>query len=141
MIEITPTLSIPDDELTFETGPSSGPGGQNVNKVETRVTLLFDLAASPSLDDEQRALITEALATRINRHGVLRVSSQRHRSQAANREEVVERFADLLRQALTRDPERRPTRKPRAVARRRLKAKRQRSQTKKLRSRTDRWEE
>ncbi|MCB1056995.1 MAG: aminoacyl-tRNA hydrolase, partial [Acidobacteria bacterium] len=85
--------------------------------------------------------IEDALATRINRHGVLRVSSQRHRSQIANREATVERFAELLREALTLDPERKKTKKPRAAKRKRLEAKRQRSETKRLRSKPTRWED
>lgn len=125
--------AIPEKELTFTTGPSSGPGGQNVNKRDTRVTLSFDVAGSPSLTDEQRQHIAEALSTRINKAGVLRVSSQRHRSQAANRKAAVERFADLLADALSEDPERRPTRVPKAARRRRLEAKRRRSRVKRRR--------
>lgn len=129
-IDIGSGLAIPEAELRFTTARSSGPGGQNVNKLETKVTLVFDVAGSPSLSDEQRQRIADLLGSRLSRRGVLRVTSQRHRSQAANRKAAVERFAELLAAALSEDPERRPTRVPRAVRRRRLEAKRRRSRVK-----------
>ena len=129
-VAIDETLEIPEAELRFTTGPSSGPGGQNVNKVESRVTLRFHVDGSPSLNDAQRQRIAERLGSRLSRRGVLRVTSQRHRSQAANRKATVERFAELLADALSEDPERRPTRVPKAARRRRLEAKRQRSRVK-----------
>jgi len=85
MVVVSDTLEIPDSELSFVTSRSSGPGGQNVNKVDTRVTLLFDVAQSPSLSEAQRALLLERLPGRINKEGVMRVVSQRHRTQSANR--------------------------------------------------------
>jgi len=132
-IEIGEGLEIPEAELSFATGPSSGPGGQNVNKVETKVTLAFDLAASPSLSDQQRQRIADRLGSRLTKAGVLRVTSQRHRTQAANRKAAVERFAELLAGALAEDPERRPTRPPAAARRRRLEAKRRRGRRKRER--------
>ena len=135
MIRINHRLSIPEEELTFITSRNSGPGGQNVNKVETRVTLRFDLDASQALDEEAKERLRERLATRINKAGVLSVRAGKHRTQGANRELVRERFADLLREALTEDAERRPTRVPRGVVRRRLQKKRQRSQRKQERRR------
>jgi ribosome-associated protein len=132
-VEIGEGLEIPEAELSFTTGPSSGPGGQNVNKVETRVTLAFDVAGSRSLSEEQRQRIAERLSTRLTKAGVLRVTSQRHRSQAANRKAAVERFAELLTDALAEDPERRPTRVPPATRRRRLEGKRRRARVKRER--------
>jgi ribosome-associated protein len=132
-VEIEDGPAIPEEELTFTTGPSSGPGGQHVNRAHTRVTLSFDVAGSPSLSDDQRQRIAERLGSRLTRRAVLRVTSQRHRSQAANRKAAVERFAELLADALSEDPERRPTRVPRAVRRRRLEGKRQRSRVKRER--------
>jgi ribosome-associated protein len=99
MVYVTAGLEIPEAELEFATSRSSGPGGQNVNKVSTRVTLLWNVDASPSISDKQRALVRERLAGRISREGVLRVSSQRHRTQLGNREAAVARFAELLADA------------------------------------------
>lgn len=133
MVEINPELAVPDSELEIRTSRSGGPGGQNVNKLETRVTVRFDVLGSPSLSEEQRELIRDRLGTRISRAGVLQVSSQRHRTQAANREAAVARLAELLAAALTPEAERRPTRVPKAAKRRRLEDKRRRSQLKRER--------
>lgn len=135
MIQITEDIAISDSELGFTASRSSGPGGQNVNKVATRVTLSFDLEGSPHFSDEQKELIRERLATRINKDGILSVSSQRERSQSRNREAARERLGELLRQALEVDPERRATRIPRGVDRRRLEEKRKRARLKQQRSR------
>jgi ribosome-associated protein len=130
MVEINPSLSLPDGELELRTSRSAGPGGQNVNKLETRVTVRFDVAGSPSLSDDQRRRIQERLGTRISKAGVLQVSSQRHRTQAANREAAVARLAGLLAAALEPEAERKPTRMPKAAKRRRLEEKRRRGRLK-----------
>ena len=134
MVRLTDKIEIPDAELAFTTSRSSGPGGQNVNKVDTRVTLLFDLAASPSLSPEQKELVRARLAGRINKVGVLRVVSQRHRTQSANRDAVVARFAELLRDALVEERERRPPSPPAALNERRLEEKRHRKRVKRERT-------
>lgn len=135
MIEVTPELSIPESELRFTTSRSSGPGGQNVNKVETRVTLLFDVTGSPSLNEAQRQRLREVLRSRITRAGVLRVVAQVHRTQAANQRTAVERFVELVRDALAEIPPRVPTSLPRAARRRRLEAKRRQGRLKQQRGR------
>ena len=134
MIPIADDLSIPDEEVSFVTSRSGGPGGQNVNKLETRVTLRFDLVGSPSLSEEQKARLRERLATRITKDGVLHVTSQRHRTQAANREAAVERFAELVRDNLREEPPRKRTRPSRAARARRLEEKRRRSHRKRERT-------
>lgn len=133
-IEIEDGLAIPDEEVAFVTSRSGGPGGQNVNKLETRVTLRFDLVGSVSLSEEQKARLRERLATRITRAGVLHVTAQKHRTQAANREAAVARFAELLREGLHEEAPRRKTKIPRAVHRRRVDEKKRRGQRKQERT-------
>ena len=135
MPKINDRLEIPDDELSYATGPSSGPGGQNVNKVETRVTLLFDIDASRSLSQAQKERLRRRLATRVNKQGVLRVASQRHRTQAANRRAATERFVELVDAALRRRRRRRPTRPTVASRAKRLEHKRRRGRLKARRRR------
>jgi ribosome-associated protein len=134
MLAITDQLAIPDDELTFITSRSSGPGGQHVNKVSSRVTLKFNVRASPRLSAEQKQQILTRLATRIDKEGVLRVVSQKSRSQAMNRQAATERFVALLREALTPPQRREKTTVPLAVKRRRLEEKKRRSLLKQRRT-------
>jgi len=135
ILQVTPRLVIPRAELRFRTSRSGGPGGQHVNKVETRVELLFDLANSPSLTDEQRQRLLEALSPWLDTNGVLHIISERSRSQYMNREDTVERFVALLRDALRPRKTRKPTRIPRSVREERLKEKKQRGEKKTLRGR------
>jgi ribosome-associated protein len=132
---VSPELSLASTEIRFTTSRSSGPGGQNVNKVESRVTLLFDLEASSSLTDGQKDRLRERLATRVTRAGILRVVSQKHRTQAANRRAAEERFVELVRAALAQRQPRRATRKPQRAERERLERKRQHAQLKEARRR------
>ena len=134
MLRINDDLWIDEDDLRFEFARSSGPGGQNVNKVETKVRLLFDLQGSRSLSSKQRMRIEERLATRVTKAGVLHVSSQRHRSREANRRATIERFVELLADALEEEEPRLPTKVPKTQRRRRLESKRRRSQKKALRA-------
>jgi ribosome-associated protein len=136
-LEILEGLTIPLSELTFETARSSGPGGQHVNKTETKVTLIFDVEASTALSADQKAVVHDRLGSRISNEGFLRVSSQTSRSQLANRKDTIERFTTLLRDALTPKPERKPTRTPPKAKRARLDAKRQQAEKKRLRKDLD----
>lgn len=124
---------IPERELTFETSRSSGPGGQNVNKVETRVVACFDVEGSESLTDEQRDRLRETLSSQLTRAGVLRVGSSRHRSQLANRREAVARLMETVRRGLEPPRRRKPTRPGRRAREKRLEEKRRRGRLKELR--------
>src|SRR4029453_7958353 len=92
---------IPENEVRMTASRSGGPGGQNVNKVSSKVTLAFDVRNSTALSDEQKQKIAGRLATRINKDGILQIASQKTRSQELNRADVLARFSDLLRTALT----------------------------------------
>ncbi len=134
-IFINQTCIISSTDISFSFSRSSGPGGQNVNKVNSRVTLTFNVAGSPALSASQCQLVMSRLVNRINRRGILQLSSDIARTQAGNREEVINRFVKLMRQALYVQPVRRKTRVSRRAKERRLEMKKNRSQIKKLRSR------
>ncbi|MBI1742010.1 aminoacyl-tRNA hydrolase [Candidatus Acetothermia bacterium] len=129
-IYINETLSIPISELEFQFSRSSGPGGQNVNRTSTQVELYFDIVHSPSLSNEQKQRVLEVLRSHIDKDGVLHLTSQETRSQVRNRELVIERFAELLRQALRPRIKRKPTKPTKAANEERLKEKKQRKQSK-----------
>ena len=118
------------DELSFRCARSGGPGGQNINKVSTRVTLLFDVETSPSLTAAQKARIRARLASRINRRGVLRVVSSKHRTQAANRRAATQRFVELLSDALRVEKPRKRTSLPASAKRERREEKNRRAHVK-----------
>jgi ribosome-associated protein len=135
VIHIKDSLRIPENELSFTASRSGGPGGQNVNKVSSRVTLSFDVAGSTVLSDDQKRRVMHKLATRISKDGVLRVVSQRTRSQDMNRTDAIDRFSELLRTALTPKPARVKTRIPAGANEHRLERKKKRTLTKQARSR------
>jgi ribosome-associated protein len=137
MLDITDAVRIPESELAVRVSTSSGPGGQNVNRVRTRVTLRFNVLRSGALDEEARQRLLRNLGPRLDSSGNLRVRSQRHRTQARNREEARERLRNILADALRERPARRPTSRPRGADERRLREKRHRAQLREQRSRPD----
>jgi len=138
-IQVTSSLQIPASEVHFEYSRASGPGGQHVNKVETRVTLCFDIEASGVLSAEQRDQLRSRLASRMSKEGVLRVSCEEARSQIVNRELVQERFATLLSETLAVKKKRIPTKATKGSQRRRVEGKRRRGEIK--RGREKGWDE
>ena len=133
VLQINDSLWIPRAELTYRATRSGGPGGQHVNTTSSRVELAWDVGASPSLTDEQRARIQEKLANRINGEGVLLMSASDERSQHQNRELVTQRFAELVAQALVIPKKRIRTKPSRASKEARLDEKKKRSAVKKMR--------
>jgi ribosome-associated protein len=129
-------ILVPAQSLRAATSRSGGPGGQNVNKVESRVTIEVDVDALP-ISDEQKAMVRARLAGRINKEGVLRVTSQAERSQLANRDRALARMEELLRDSLEEQRPRKKTRASKASKERRIREKKQRAETKKLRGRIE----
>ncbi|NUS60708.1 MAG: aminoacyl-tRNA hydrolase [Lysobacter sp.] len=139
MLEIAPNLSIPDDELVERFVRSSGPGGQNVNKVATAVELRFDIANSPSLPDPLRARLLAKRDRRLTDEGVLVLSAQRFRTQDRNREDARERLAAFIAAGLHVPKKRIATKPSKGAKQRRLDEKRGRSTIKRERTRRD-WD-
>lgn len=137
-LAITRSLSIPLSELHFRFSRSGGPGGQNVNKVNSKVTLWFNISASPSLTPEQKHLLITRLSARLTREGDLQLSSSEQRSQQANRQAVLVRLQGLLRQALVVRKVRRPTKPSRGAKERRLHSKKRRGNVKQQRQKVSR---
>ncbi len=134
MLEIIPNCRIPLSELKFQFARSGGKGGQNVNKVETKVELLFDVAGSPSLSDSQRHRLLETLGSRLDTSGVLRIVAQESRSQWKNRESAVHKFVAVIKKALTPRKKRVATKVSHAAKEKRLDQKKRRGAIKKIRS-------
>lgn len=139
-LEVIPQLVIPLSEIQFQFSRSGGPGGQNVNRRETRVELLFDLGNTPSLTDEQKQRLLMRLAGRVDRDGILHVVSSVERSQLLNRQRTLDLFVRLLRRGLQVRRPRVPTRPSKQSARKRLEQKRRRSEAKKQRQNVDKGE-
>jgi len=135
MATIELPFAIPERELVFSFARSSGPGGQNVNKTETKATLRWDVLASPSLPADVRARFARAFAKRITTGGELVLSSQRHRDRLRNIDDCLEKLAEMLRAVATPRRKRRPTRPGRAAVERRITEKKRRSGAKRERRR------
>ena len=128
-----PNIHQLQSEITYKTSRSGGKGGQNVNKVSSKVELNFDVTNSKLLTDEQKDLVSLKLENRINSEGVLQIVSQSERSQLKNKKVVLMRFYELMEIAFQVRKKRKPTKVPRSVIEKRLKAKKRKSDIKKLR--------
>lgn len=124
-------------ELSFKAVRSSGPGGQNVNKVSSKVVLTFNLNASQALSDEEKVLITTKLATKLTAENILILNCDEDRSQLKNKSIVTKRFLELLKKTLLVPKKRKCTRIPRSVIEKRIKAKRNTSEIKQSRKKPE----
>jgi len=131
---INPAITIPADYFNVSYSRSSGPGGQHVNKLNTRVSVFLDVRQCPCFSDAHKRILSTVLKNRTDKQGVLQVSSQRQRSQMANRDTALRRMAELIAAALKPKRIRRKTRIPRRTMEKRLQDKKARSKTKQLRS-------
>ena len=140
MIHITDRISIDEGELEESFVRSSGPGGQNVNKLATAVQLRFDARRSPSLPNDVSVRLQRLAGKRLTREGVIVIIAQRHRTQERNRNDARERLFEWIRQAAIPPTPRRATKPTKASRERRLELKKHRSTIKGLRQRTPSFE-
>jgi ribosome-associated protein len=133
VIPVTPSIAIEEAELHFDFVRSSGPGGQNVNKVATAVQLRFDAARSPSLPEDVRERLRRVAGKRMTADGVVVITAQRYRSQQKNREDAVGRLVSLIERAAVAPKKRRKTKPTRESRERRLDEKKQRGRVKRKR--------
>jgi len=133
MIQVTPAIALDESELVESFVRSSGPGGQNVNKVETAVQLRFDVRGSPSLPEGVRERLERLAGRRLTQDGVLVLTAQRFRTQERNRQDALERLLALIREAAVPPVARRATKPTFASKQRRLEGKARRASVKSLR--------
>ena len=136
MIEVTDLISLGDDEVRLEFVQSSGPGGQNVNKVASKAQLRFDTNSS-SLPEDVRSRLRQIAKKRISDDGILLIEARRYRTQDQNRADAINRLVELIRKATEKPKTRRRTRPTEASIQKRLESKRRRSETKQQRHRID----
>jgi ribosome-associated protein len=134
MLRVTDNISIDESELSEAFVRSSGPGGQNVNKVSSAVQLRFDVRASPSLPNDVAVRLMKLAGNRLTKDGVIVIIAQSHRHQERNRADARERLFELIRQAAVKPVPRRATKVPRAQKRKRVEGKKHRAGIKSLRS-------
>jgi ribosome-associated protein len=140
MIRVTDSISIDEAELQESFVRSSGPGGQNVNKLSTAVQLRFDVRHSPSLPNDVAVRLMRLAGKRMTKDGVLVLIAQNHRTQERNRAEAQERLIELIRQAAVRPVPRRATKPTKAAKQRRIESKKRRSNVKALRQSKPSWD-
>lgn len=130
MIDSGPAIPDLSPEFTFQTSRSSGPGGQNVNKVNSKVELRFNISASSLLTDDQKEILLSKLSTKINSEGFLVMVSQRDRSQLSNKEDVIQKTYQMIEKALRPVKKRKSTKPTRSSIEKRLTEKRLKSDIK-----------
>jgi ribosome-associated protein len=131
------TIQLLGNEISFQTSRSSGPGGQNVNKTNSRVTLRFDVPNSLVLTDDEKEIILKKLHTRLTSTGELLLTSQENRSQLQNKEDVMQKFETLVAKAFEKKKVRKPTKPSKAAVQKRIKSKKQQSDKKKWRQKPE----
>ena len=137
MIVVTDSLSLADDEIKLEFVQSSGPGGQNVNKLATAVQLRFDVRHSPSLPEDVRLRLERLAGKRLNEDGVLIIEAHRYRTQEHNRQDAIDRLVAMVRRATEKPKPRKKTRPTAESRQKRLDEKRRRGEIKSLRRKVD----